>query len=227
MLIPCLLKSLINIQFPLQFPSCNFFSPIPFNMPHKKPLIINKPSLHLESTLAPSKKPPTHSHPSSMPHKNPPTIDKLPSSSKSTMAPAQKPPTHSHPSLTRTQPTKSPATPSYMIVNSLLLFHIFLDPNMFQTYTPGCKTHTTPYGNTLVIKGTGTVIVHLATKGSLFNVSLDECWHVLASSNNFYSCLHLISKGSQVMIASQSPCLLIAHKQCLFKLKLPKYFLLS
>ena len=159
-------------------------------MPHKKPLIINKPSLHLESTLAPSKKPPIHSCPSSMPHKNPPTIDKPPSHSKSTMAPAQRPPTHSHPSLTRTQPTKSPATPSYMIVDSLLPFHIFLDPNMFQTYTPGCKTHTTPYGNTLVIKGTGTVIVHLAAEGCLFNVSLDECWHVPASSNNFYSCLH-------------------------------------
>jgi hypothetical protein len=48
---------------------------------------------------------------------------------------------------------------------------------MFQTYTPDYTTHTTPYKNTLVIEGMGSVIVCLAAEGSTFNVSLNECWH--------------------------------------------------
>jgi len=191
-------------------------------MRRKNPPIINKPSSHSESTLAPSKKPPARSRLSSTK-----ITDKPSSRLDSTTAPSKKSPARSLPSSTKTKPMKSPTTPSYMIVDSLLPFHVFSDRTMFQTYTPGHKTHTTPYGNTLIIEGTGTVVIRLAAEGSFFNVSLDKCWHVPASSNHFDSCLRSISKGSQVMIAPRSPRLLVAHKQRLFKPKLPKYFLLS
>jgi hypothetical protein len=114
-----------------------------------------------------------------------------------------------------------------MIIDSLLPFHVFSDRTIFQTYNPGRKTHTTPYGNTLVIEGIGTVVICVTAEGTVFNFSLDDCWHIPASPNNFYSCIRSNSKGSQVMIFPRSPCLLVAHQQCLIHSKLPKYFPLT
>jgi hypothetical protein len=159
-----------------------------------------------------------------MPHKNPLTTTKL---SKSGMAPAKKPPARSLLSSTKARHTKSPVIPSYMVVDSLLPFHIFSDRKMFQNYVPGRQTHTTPHSNIIVVEGTGTVVVHIAAHGSSFTLSLDGCWHVPDSPNNFFACLRTISKGSQVMLAPRSPRLLVAHKSRILKPKLPKYFLLS
>jgi hypothetical protein len=159
-----------------------------------------------------------------MPRKNPSTTAKL---SKSGTAPSKKPPARFLPSSTKARPTKSLITPSYMVVDSLLAFHIFSDRNIFQTYVPGRQTDTTPHGNIIVVEGTGTVIVHIAAHGSSFALSLDGCWHVPDSSNNFFACLRTMSKGSQVMLAPRSPRLLVAHKSRILKPKLPKYFLLS
>ena len=146
-----------------------------------------------------------------MPPKNPRNIKKSTPTSK----------LRSNPSL------RLPSIPSYMVIDSSLPVHVFSDRTVFQTYIPGHKTHTTPYGNTLVIEGTGTVVVRVAAEGTFFNFTMDDCWHVPASPNHFYSCLRANSKGIQAMVSSRSPRLLTAHQQRLLQPKLPKYFPLT
>ena len=124
-------------------------------------------------------------------------------------------------------PEKDETPVIWLLLDSVLPYHASSQCFLFHNYKAEHRVLMTIYRD-VIVEGTGTLHLRIATLGQHHNVTLHNCLHIPnAPGHGLLSIPHLLDLNYSIMLAGHSPHLIVSHMVHHTTPNLLKYFPLS
>ena len=124
-------------------------------------------------------------------------------------------------------PEKDETPVFQLLLNSVLPYHTSSQCFLFHDYKAEHRILKTIYED-VIVEGTGTLHLRIATLGQHYSVTLHNCLHIPnAPGHGLLSIPHLLDLNYSIMLVGRSPCLIVSYMVHHMTPNLLKYFPLS